>query len=411
MAPIGNPTGKTKDFGVLLATKDDKYSFRVVKFKSSVQSANSQLSGSAGLGSIIQQGLRFRNVFKYQLGVYTLDTANQPQDRNNWQPDPTRGETQDDADRRRNASIAAWDAIQAKLMPTGFFDAWGFDPNQVYAYVSTPPQGYTVTADTVSKGYEFELTANPLPSWRIAFNASTTEATRANVGGSVLDEYVNYIDQQMAGPAGEMRQFSGGPTATTTAIMWNAFRGNYTLMKLQENAAAPEIRKWRYNVVTNYSFKKEGIPQGRRNRWLLPLAGRSHHRLPGGRSHCHPEQLRFGQALSRAVRRRRRSLDQLRTKAHEPDQLEDPVERSQRVRQGRAHSDFRRTRREHVGVGPREAEPGMVRDEYVFLLIRQAGTKSSRPRGRLALVARASKLIHHRLPALVTATAPVSSEL
>lgn len=259
---IGNPTGKTRDYGVLLATKDNKISLRVVKFESSVQSANSQLSNAGGLGQIIQQGLRWRNVFKYQLGVYTPDTANQPQDRNNWQPDPTKGETQADADRRRDASIAAWDAIQSKLMPTGFFNAWGFDPTQVYAYVSTPPQGFTVTADTKSKGYEFELTANPLPNWRIAFNASETEATRTNVGGKVMDEYVSYIDAQMAGPAGEMRQFSGGPTATTTAIMWNSFRGNYTLMKLQEGSAAPEIRKWRYNFVTNYSFKREGFLKG-----------------------------------------------------------------------------------------------------------------------------------------------------
>lgn len=260
--PITNPNGKTRDYGILLATKDNRFSLRAVRFDSKVQNANSDLSGAAGLGSIIQQGLRWRNVFKYQLGGYTPDTANQPQDRNNWQPDPTKGETQADADRRRDASIAAWDAIQAKLAPTGFFQAWGFDPTQVYAYVSTAPQGFTVTADTESKGYEYELTANPTSNWRIALNASETTATRNNVGGPVLDSYVSYIDQQMAGPAGEMRQFSGGPTATTTAIMWNAFRGNYTLMKLQEGAAAPEIRKWRYNLITNYTFGKETFLRG-----------------------------------------------------------------------------------------------------------------------------------------------------
>jgi hypothetical protein len=220
------------------------------------------LSNAFGLGQIVQQGLRFRNVFRYQLAGYTLDTANAPQDRNNWQPDLTRGETQVDADRRRDASIAAWDAIQAKLIPTGFFNAWGFDPTQVYAYISNAPQGFTVTADTESKGYEFELTANPLPNLRMAFNASETTATRNNVGGSLLDEYIAYIDAQMAGPAGEMRMFSGGPNAGTAAIQWNGFRGNYTLMKLQEGAAAPEIRKWRYNFVANYSFRKEGLLKG-----------------------------------------------------------------------------------------------------------------------------------------------------
>jgi hypothetical protein len=259
---IGNPTGKTRDYGVLLATKDNKFSLRVIKFESSVQSANSQLSGASGLGNIIQQGLRWRNVFKYDLGVYTLDTAGQNPNRSRYRPDTTIGETQVDADRRQAATIAAWDAIQAKLAPTGFFESWGFDPTQVYAYVATAPQGFTVTTDTKSKGYEFELTANPKPNWRVAFNASETEATRNNVGGAVLDEYIKYIDAQMAGAAGDMRQFDGGAQATTTAIQWNGFRGNYTLMKLQEGAAAPEIRKWRYNFVTNYTFKNEGILKG-----------------------------------------------------------------------------------------------------------------------------------------------------
>ena len=41
-------------------------------------------------------------------------------------------------------------------------------------------------------------------------------------------------------------------------------------MKLQEGAAASELRKWRYNVVTNYSFtrgKLKGVGVGASYRW------------------------------------------------------------------------------------------------------------------------------------------------
>src|SRR5581483_1261443 len=110
-------------------------------------------------------------------------------------------------------AIKTWNDIQAHFDSLGFFKAWGFtpttlsaltdrttyeanpskfqpDPTTVYAYIATPPPGFTITSDTESKGYEMELTANPTRNWRIAFNASQTWATRLNVGGKSIDDYV-----------------------------------------------------------------------------------------------------------------------------------------------------------------------------------------------------------------------------
>ncbi|MCR6630462.1 MAG: hypothetical protein NVV74_10645 [Magnetospirillum sp.] len=275
---LDNPTGETEDFGVLLSTKDNRYSLRVVKYEASVKGASTQMSGMNMFGNIIVHGLRWRNVFLYDLNAYTLDTANGS---NEWRYnfDPDTGETQDQATARENASIAAWNEIQAAL-PARFFEAWGFtppanlanpDPAQVYAYAENrPPVGLTMTSDTLSKGYEFEFTANPTRNWRIAFNASRTDATRSNVGSPETVEFVNYISQMMAGPAGEMRQFSGGPTANTMRINWNGWLGPWTLMKLQEGASTSELRRWRYNVVTNYSFRNgllKGVGVGGSYRW------------------------------------------------------------------------------------------------------------------------------------------------
>jgi len=279
---LGNPTGETKDYGVLLSTKDGKYSFRAVKYEASVKDAATQMSNSHMFGEIMSYGLRWRNVFLYNLNAYTLDTANGSNEwRYNFDPDTTIGETQDQATARENASIAAWNQIQAHF-PAKFYQYWGFtppsnldnpDPAQVQPYKlwnGATPQGLTLTSDTKSEGYEFELTANPLPNWRIAFNAAKTEAIRNNVGGALATEFVSYISQMMAGPAGELRMFSGGPTAQTLRQQWNSYISSWTLLKLQEGASSSEIRKWRYNFVTNYSFTHgflKGVGVGGSYRW------------------------------------------------------------------------------------------------------------------------------------------------
>jgi outer membrane receptor protein involved in Fe transport len=285
--PIGNPTGATKDYGVLLSTKDGKYSFRAIKYETSVQGANSGINDPGGIGRIIQQGLRWRNVFLYKMGAYDWATREQPQGRNTWGgPAPSAVPSLTAAEGRalEDAAIRTWNQIEVDLTAKGFFQAWGFTPvpvpvtldrttyeanpsayvpadtSKVFAYSAVAPAGFTVTADTQSKGYEFELTANPTPNWRIAFNASETTAVRNNVGGKLLDDYISYIDSKLVNPdgtltpAGAMPQF-GNATLNIYANVFGPWRANYVLMKLQEGTVASELRKWRYNFVTNYTFR------------------------------------------------------------------------------------------------------------------------------------------------------------
>lgn len=269
---LPNPTGETEDWGILLATKDNRFSFRVIKYEANSYGTDTPMSGLDWFGNIISFGERWANVMEYNLNAYTMDTANGSNEwRYNFDPDESIGETQAQATARENASVAAWRAI-TEWLPDSFHEYWGWDPNEVYAYplYGTPP-GLTLTSDTSSEGYEFEFTANPTQNWRITFNASKTEATRSNVGGPAALEFVEYISEQMAGPAGEMRIYSGGPTALTQQQQWNSsFLGNWTLLKLQEGASAPEIREWRFNLITNYTFSEgtlKGLSVGGGYRW------------------------------------------------------------------------------------------------------------------------------------------------
>src|SRR5438046_1309588 len=102
-----------------------------------------------------------------------------------------------------------------------------------------------------------------------------------------------------------------------------------------------------------------------RRGWQLPVAGQGWHRL----SVAAGRLVRSQEALLWAFGKLRRPVDELRPKAEREDRLEDPVECAQRVREGWPHSRFDRARRTHVGIGAREAEPRMVPDEYVFVLI------------------------------------------
>jgi hypothetical protein len=322
--PIANPTGATKEYGVQLATKDGKYSLRVTKYDTLLVGADTPLNNS-GIYGTIRDALNWRNIKTYYMSAYAWNTAGQTNlnhytgQRYLWDAvyvDDTTGrpvasgnlpagdasipggshlETQAEADARRDAAIGALNDMQTWLAGKGYFSAWNYgagpttpsalqtrgeyeanpiqpDPASVYDYRTAPLlQGFKVTADTRSTGYEFDFTANPLPNWRIAFNAAQTQAVRTNVGGPVLDELVSYMDTLMAGPAGDLVRFNSDYSASNELRQdWSGWRGQYTLLKLQENTAAPELREWRYNVITNYTFDHsflKGVGVGASYRW------------------------------------------------------------------------------------------------------------------------------------------------
>jgi outer membrane receptor protein involved in Fe transport len=318
---IANPTGATKEYGVLLSTKDNKYSLRVTKYDTLSTGVNTALNNS-GLTGTIKDAMNWKNIKTYYMSAYAWSTAGQTNvnhyagNRYIWDAvyvDNTTGrptgpgqpgspvpanshlETQAEADTRRDASISALNDFEKFLAGNGYFKAWNYgagpttlsalqtpgqylaspiqpDPASVYDYRGNPDlQGFAVTADTRSKGYEFELTANPTRNWRVAFNAAKTTAVRTNVGGATLDGLVSYMDTLMAGPGGDLVRFNSDYSAGNELRQdWTSWRGQYTLLKLQEGSAAPELRKWRYNVITNYSFDHgflKGVGVGAGYRW------------------------------------------------------------------------------------------------------------------------------------------------
>lgn len=128
--------------------------------------------------------------------------------------------------------------------------------------------------DLVSTGMEYELTANPLPNWRISMNASKADAVRSNV----LKSWESFIESNKAfyfdgassvnaTPAAnywtytgyydivhtpDVRQLSTGDRLG--ARFRDAIYQQYYQAKATEAQAVSELRKWHFNAVTNYTF-------------------------------------------------------------------------------------------------------------------------------------------------------------
>lgn len=139
-----------------------------------------------------------------------------------------------------------------------------------------PPAGEKLTNDLVSKGIEIELTANPTPNWRITFNASKVQAERSNI----LSDWAAFIEKNKAlwfdgyndtpvsqlnywtiNGFADIRHWTGDVGYSSEQdtfggrMMQNVY-GPYQNAVAANGQAINELRKWRWNLVSNYSFSE-----------------------------------------------------------------------------------------------------------------------------------------------------------
>lgn len=258
---ISSPNGETKDYGVVLSALKGKLILKVNRYETSVHNDTLTALNSAlwHIGQDETWGWVFAKIYQ-----------------NNWGPDwqnhysPWNNQTQEQATAIQNAAV---DAFLSNMAPAQFYKAWGIDMSDTAWQTRTnsysSPVGLTATGDTESKGYEIELTAQPLSNWSVTINASKTTAKNVNIGGAVKD-WVEARNAVFQGPAGDIRLWWGGSTDTIKTD-WNAnFMSTYKLVTLGEGSDVPELRPWRFNLVTNYNFARgfmKGVNVGAGYRW------------------------------------------------------------------------------------------------------------------------------------------------
>jgi hypothetical protein len=287
--PISAPEGDTTDKGVLLETKDGKFSLRVNRYVSKVQNGNSNgLGGAWFLGTSQTWAGNWANIFEFDLGGETLDTRGQGNPgRHNYSPGP--GETQDQAAARERAAVAAWRAWQKQIDPR-FYKAWGvqFDPNappesQVRNLGASTPNGFALTEDSTSKGYEIEFNAQATKNWRLTFNVAKTDATRANIGGAALADFVAKYETALkttaagdfasGGAARAMRRRcpNGTPTSAPSSLRASCRKGQ-TFPSSASGARTPS--------ATTTSRKAASVASTGRFRAPTPATSASTSRIP-----------------------------------------------------------------------------------------------------------------------------------
>jgi len=223
----GNPmppqTGSTKDYGAVISLFDQRLQFRVIRFEAAAQNAQ---SGDVNTYFVIQEEVNFFNAAQNPFNIANFPTA-----------------------------VAAYNSHQVSDQ---LKKAWNWTEtvnpvSGIRTATASRSAGYiSDLADTTSKGYEFEIMARPVRGWDITFNASKTTAMEANN----LKDLTTYMNDRIAvwtGTAGQML-----PNAASLTTMADEARANiiipYTTGLAKNGMAQQELHRWRWNLVTNYTF-------------------------------------------------------------------------------------------------------------------------------------------------------------
>lgn len=262
---IPRQSGATVDKSILLATKDGKYSLRVTDYETSFKNDSFNLGSTV----LIQQSLSIPAgmIARMQAGEFNYDNVADP-------------------DYLNNTLVPAWldfaNTLETDPRFAGLADHWLENGSLTNWILDDSINGITgtsvsfrgqLTVDTVSRGTEFEFTANPLPNWRIALNASRTKATRDNAPGEAFDTLIGYMNDQIMNTVVGDFPYNEDGTGSIRENRWREYRGVYIPALALNGKTAPEIREWRYNVITNYSFTEgrlDGLSVGGAMRYQDP---------------------------------------------------------------------------------------------------------------------------------------------
>lgn len=271
---IAPPSGKTVDRGIVIETRDGKYSLKVGRYVTSESNITTNAGGFANdfnwwMGSLVN----FTNMFDPAIqGGSTWGGPGGLKSGSNIEQymfsDDVSVQSPELAAKQAKA-VAGVRAFENAVDPR-FWKVWGFtslayiQSNQTgnpYTNVNSIPNGFTITEDGVSKGYEIELNANPTANWRITFNASKEDAVRSNIGGTALNGLMKQVATMVNGDGGLMHFWWGTSDVPNANLVYYTGVGapgsvgaDWANLKLIEGASAPEIRTWRYNLITNYDF-------------------------------------------------------------------------------------------------------------------------------------------------------------
>ena len=292
--PFSPPSGKTKDYGVTLSALDQKVSLRVNRYRTTQANDSATFYNTFWPGNDVTRamnGLRMANTNEHLVNKWfgfspgdsrylqPRASLTDPAQANNLNPGLTAAETTARNLWFTQRTAAEWlRPVDPLLVQTWNFTQAANGGN----WSATRPPNVGNIADTVSEGWEFEGTINPTRNWRITFNAAMQEAQKSNVGSDFAEFIAKNLPLWKDGNgslATNIRAMEGFEDITYFGSFGASQLGNLAVVNMYVpylNALAAngspvqELRRWRFNAVTNYDFRTgplKGFAIGGAARW------------------------------------------------------------------------------------------------------------------------------------------------
>jgi hypothetical protein len=256
---LASPLGKTKEMGIAFDF-GPKLSIRINRYESSAALA----TGSIGVGAAQVAGRV--GTFLIQRGV--IDPQNQ-----GWTFAQTKVEMLKDFNGNAIAdpipqvnSFDAYFKLLNGLLPTSIGSKFNYqvvNTGGIYQLVANPVDNQQATTDLTSKGLEIEVVSNPIKGLRLMLNVAKQATLTNNTGQDFFDLANTILANMTSSGVYTLRDspvnagnLSAGDRYTTDILT------NIIAARSKDGTVSQEQRKWRANLVANYSFAKESKLKG-----------------------------------------------------------------------------------------------------------------------------------------------------
>jgi outer membrane receptor protein involved in Fe transport len=260
--PLPAPRGETKETGFNFSTLRDRVSMRLNWYETNVLGRSASNNGY----TITRANMIFATAGRFWPAEGNLNPQNVP---------------------FMQAALAKlFSAFPANYAALHKFTITGTAPNISTTYENIP--NVTDTTDYTAKGIECDLVFNPTSQWRILMNVAKQESVQSNsfpawkeliarltpvwnstVTDPVSGAVVPFRDIPLSGyPLGSgPGTLKPGTVPTYGENIDSQVFVPYATALATEGSVSAEQRKWRYNLVTSYAFKR-GSPFGEKLKGL-----------------------------------------------------------------------------------------------------------------------------------------------
>ncbi len=291
-SPLPSETGKTDDYSVRIDTLNGRATLKVSAFKTQDNNAAASYGQPLGASGWLIDSLPSWTLTMAALGEIGahVPTSQMPSDvaSSGWiwgwgQSNPA-------------AADAVGAAIQKyfpQMFPQSYWDQYGMPVNMtavangdwlhvLQGGLSPFPWNInnthlihgvnpTIDQNIESKGYEIEATVRPVSNWDLTFNASKVTATQTSLGADAANYLNGMANLWLNTPIGMTAEWgSYNPAGAMKQQFLSGLWAPYLTQVALTGTAQPELSKWQFRGITNYSFESgwtKGFNVGGAVRW------------------------------------------------------------------------------------------------------------------------------------------------